>query len=74
MDRILLEVDDVVAKNWHSASDDTKKQLNATVSQLLKKALTKKGDDFWQFIEKVGKQAQAKGLTEEKLNELLNEN
>ncbi|WP_426669913.1 hypothetical protein ACPPVU_01465 [Mucilaginibacter sp. McL0603] len=30
-------------------------------------------DDFWQFLEKIGKKAESNGLTEEQLDKLLNE-
>ncbi|MDB5090638.1 MAG: hypothetical protein JWR09_4632 [Mucilaginibacter sp.] len=30
-------------------------------------------DDFWQFLDRVGKKAEENGLTEEHLNKLLNE-
>jgi hypothetical protein len=73
MDRIVLEVDDLAAKKWRNASKEKKSQLNSTINRILKKAFDKKEDDFWLFLDKVGKKAEANGLTEEQLNILLNE-
>jgi hypothetical protein len=73
MDRIVVEVDDVSAERWRSASDEKKSQLNNTINQLIKKAFDKKEDDFWEFMDIVGKKAESNGLTEEQLNKLLNE-
>jgi len=73
MDRIVLEVDDVSAKKWRYASEEKKSQLNNTINRFLKKAFDKNEDDFWQFVDKVGKKAEENGLTEEHLNKLLSE-
>lgn len=73
MDRIVLEVDDISAKNWRYASEEKKNKLNNTINRILKKAFDKNGDDFWQFLDRVGKKAEESGLTEEQLNKLLNE-
>lgn len=73
MDRIVLEVDDISAKNWRKASAEKKNYLNNTINRIIKKAFDEKEDDFWEFLDRVGRQAQENGLTEEQLNKLLNE-
>ena len=73
MDRIVLEVDDSSAKKWRYASQEKKSQLNYTINRILKKAFDKDEDDFWQFLDRVGRKAEENGLTEEQLNKLLNE-
>ena len=73
MDRVVFEVDDIAAKKWRHASKEKREQLNDTINQILKKALDKDEDDFWQFMDKVGKKAEENGLTEGHLNKLLNE-
>ncbi len=73
MDRIVLEVDDIAAKKWRYASKEKRNQLNSTINRILKKAFDKNEDDFWRFLDKVGKKAEENGLTEEQLNKLLNE-
>jgi len=73
MDRIVVEVDDISAKKWRYASEEKKSQLNNTINSILRKAFEKSGDDFWQFLDKIGKKAEANGLTQEQLDKLLNE-
>ena len=73
MDRIVVEVDDVSAEKWRDASKEKKNQLNNTINSILRKAFDQNEDDFWQFLDKIGKKAEANGLTEEQLNKLLNE-
>ena len=73
MDRIVVEVDDASAKKWRYASEEKKNQLNNTINRILRKAFDKNEDDFWQFLDIVGKKAEANGLTEEQLNRLLDE-
>ena len=73
MDRIVFEVDDISAKNWHKASEEKKNYLNNTINRIIKKAFDEQEDDFWEFLDRVGKKAQENGLTEEQLNKLLNE-
>jgi hypothetical protein len=73
MDRIVFEVDDISAKKWRYASKEKRDQLNGTINRILKKAFDKSEDDFWQFLDRVGKKAEENGLTEEHLNKLLNE-
>jgi predicted Zn-dependent protease len=73
MDRIVLEVDDISAKKWRYASKEKKSQLNNTINRILKNAFDKNEDDFWQFLDKVGKKAAENGLTEQQLDQLLSE-
>jgi hypothetical protein len=73
MDRIIVEVDDISAKKWRYASEEKKNLLNNTINSILRKAFDNTEDDFWQFMEKIGKKAETNGLTEEQLNKLLNE-
>jgi hypothetical protein len=73
MDRILVKVDNIAAKKWRFASEEKKDELNNAINTIIKKALDKNEEDFWQFLDRVGKQAEANGLTEKILNKLLNE-
>jgi len=73
MDRIVVEVDDVSAKKWRYASKEKRNQLNDTINRIIKNAFEKPEDDFWQFLDRIGKKAEANGLTEDQLNSLLNE-
>jgi hypothetical protein len=73
MDRIVLEVDDISAKKWRYASEEKKNKLNTTINRILKRAFDANEDDFWQFLDRVGKKAEENGLTEEQLKKLLDE-
>ena len=73
MDRILVEVDDISAKKWRYASEKKKNELNDTINRIIKKAFDKNDEDFGQFLDRVGKEAETNGLTEDILNKLLSE-
>lgn len=74
MERIVIEVDDDVAKKWN--------EVPANVKAKLEKIFQDQVDDvaqqinmigFKELIDRIGKKAQANGLTEEILQQLLNE-
>ena len=73
MDTIQVKVDDVAAKKWMRASDAKKTELNSVINRIIKRAFDKNGEDFRQFLDRVGKEAEANGLTEDILNKLLSE-
>jgi uncharacterized protein YihD (DUF1040 family) len=74
MDRIILEVDDQVAKNWRYSSEKKRQLVNNTINTLLQAAFERKEDtDFLQFIKEVQDKAAERGLTEDILNDILNE-
>jgi ABC-type amino acid transport substrate-binding protein len=73
MDRIILEVDDIAARNWRSTTQEKKLELTNTINQILNKALDKSDEDFFAFLDNISRKAQANGLTDEILNKLLNE-
>jgi hypothetical protein len=74
MDRIVLEVDDQVAKNWRYSSEKKRQQVSNTINALLQIAFKRKEDaDFSQFVKEIQDKAAERGLTEEVLNNILNE-
>ncbi len=73
MDRIIVEVDDSAAKSWRDATESEKVDLNDTINRLIKTAFKKDKESFSNFLYRVSKTAEANGLTEEILNQLLNE-
>jgi uncharacterized protein YihD (DUF1040 family) len=74
MDRIILEVDDQVAKSWRYSSEKKRQQVNNTINTLLQAAFKRKEDaDFIQFVKEVQDKAAERGLTEDILNDILNE-
>ena len=74
MDRIILEVNDEVAKNWRYSSEKKRREVNATINKILELAFERKADDdFMQFVREVQDKAAERGLTENILNEILND-
>ncbi len=73
MEKIIVEVDDNAAKKWRFASVQKRSEITNTINLILEKSLSKSDDDFWLFLDSVSKRAKDKGLTEEALNNLLNE-
>ena len=73
MDRIIVEVDDVAARKWRYISQEKKAELTNTINQILNKSLVKSDEDFFSLLDRIGKEAEANGLTEEILTKLLNE-
>jgi ferritin len=74
MERIVLEVDDQVAKNWRFSSEKKRQEVNKTINKMLEIAFgQKEDDDFIQFIKEVQDKAAERGLTEDILNDILNE-
>jgi ferritin len=74
MERIVLEVDDQVAKNWRYSSEKKRRQVNDTINKMLEIAFKRQEDaDFIQFVKEVQDKAAERGLTEDILNDILNE-
>ena len=70
MERIVLEVDGALARAWRNSSPALRSQYETKIAALLREL---KEAEFDNLLNKAGKIAQENGLTEEKLNELLNE-
>lgn len=74
MERIVIDVDDAIAKEWQNIPRGIKSQLEKSFErqidilfQSIKKA------EFKSLLDKVGEEAVNKGLTEDILQQLLNE-
>lgn len=70
MERIVLEVDSVVAKTWRNFSAAQRALYEKTLSMLLQQ---NKGAEFKKLLDSAGEIAASNGLTEDKLVQLLNE-
>ena len=74
MERTVLEVDDQVAKNWRYSSEKKRRQVNDTINKMLEITFKRQEDgNFIQFIKEVQDKAAERGLTEDVLNDILNE-
>lgn len=70
MERIVLEVDDYLAKAWKNSPKDLKEEYESKITDLLRELKEK---EFDLLLDNARKTAQENGLTEEILNKLLNE-
>jgi hypothetical protein len=73
MKRIIIDVDDATARMWKYASTEMRQKLAEKVKQIMKTALNKGEDDFWPFLEKLRKNAETKGFSDDILNQVLSE-
>ncbi|WP_114752543.1 hypothetical protein [Pleomorphovibrio marinus] len=72
MERIVLEVDDMVAKAWKAASSKKKKEISIAVeAQVCKQLMKDSTEDYIQFLEELREKMAQRGLTQEILDEIL---
>jgi len=74
MERIVIEVDDATAKKWQNVSSKIKSELGKSFERqidILSQGI--KGAEFKALLDKVSDEAAKNGLTEEILQQLLNE-
>lgn len=70
MDRIVLEVDSALARAWRNSAPALKAEYERKIADMLREL---KEAEFDKLLDKAGKTAKKKGLTEAKLNQLLSE-
>lgn len=74
MEKIVLEVDDRVAKAWREASSEKRKEINNKISVRIGKELfIYSKEDFRQYLNELRNKMAERGLTQETLDEILNE-
>lgn len=74
MERIVIEVSPNVARAWRSASDSKRKMLGNEVSVRIGKELLKGSkEEYIQYIRELQQTMKERGLTQELLDEILNE-
>jgi hypothetical protein len=74
MERIVIEVSPNVARAWRSASDSKRKMLGNEVSvRIGKELLNGSKEEYIQYIRELQQTMKERGLTQELLNEILNE-
>ncbi len=73
MERIVIEVDEKLAKAWQQASDYQRKSVGNKVNlAIAKEMLSKEYDEYVDFLNETREEMKDKGLTQETLNEILN--
>ena len=74
MERIVIEVDDVTAKKWQEASPEIQIRLGKKFQYLMEMISREiKEAHFEALLDKASDEAASNGLTEEILQQLLNE-
>ena len=77
MERIVIEVDEGLARAWRMASDKKKKDIgnkfNISLAQELKRPDDGKIEDYHIFLNELRNDMSAKGLTSEELDKILND-
>lgn len=73
MGRIVLEVDEEVAKAWRNAPAEFRENLEKDLAlQIAEKVRQPGKSDFFHYLDEVQAQTKANGLTEATLQDLLN--
>lgn len=73
MERIVLEVDDMTAKKWRTASSEFRAKLGRFIGEQLNKIMeSNQGEDSIRFFDELRAEMAEKGLTQEMLDDILN--
>lgn len=68
-----MEIDLATARRWQHASVETRRKLADSLAKIISRTLDRGGGDFWGFADRISQKATERGMTEEKLAQLLNE-
>jgi hypothetical protein len=72
MGRIVIEVADVTAKKWRLSSQQLRNDISQRIDiKLAKELMADSKEEFKQFLNEVGATMQERGLTEDKLKDIL---
>jgi hypothetical protein len=72
MERIVLEVDDQVAKAWRMASVKLKQEIGGIMNKQIASIIDQKEEkDIIQFLNELRQEMAEKGLTQEILDDIL---
>lgn len=73
MERIVIEVDEATAKKWRLSSQKRRNRVSQQVNITLAKELADSKEDFIQYLDELRSTMKERGLTEEILEEILND-
>ena len=73
MEKIVLEVNSITAKKWKDADDKTRKKIVKYIEQAFQKKDDMSREEFWEYLENLRNKTKERGLTEDVLNDILNE-
>jgi phosphotransacetylase len=72
MERIVIQVDDETAKKWRLASQKKRNEISQEMNLRIAKGLANSKEDFLQYLDELGAKMKERGLTEEILQDILN--
>ncbi|MGC4129674.1 MAG: hypothetical protein QM564_08985 [Bergeyella sp.] len=73
MERIVLEVSNETARKWRISSQKRKERITQEIDLKLAKELSDSREEFLEFLTNMRKTMKERGLTEEILQEILND-
>ncbi|HEX5154028.1 MAG TPA: hypothetical protein VFW07_21425 [Parafilimonas sp.] len=73
MERIVIQVDDDIAKKWRISSEKLKNRISQEINVKLAKELADSKEEFLQYLDELRNTMKERGLTEEALQEILND-
>ncbi|GIL23923.1 MAG: hypothetical protein BroJett042_24360 [Bacteroidota bacterium] len=74
MERIVIEVDKEVAKAWRKSSADRKRAISNEINvRVARELLQNSKAEYLRFLDELQSNMRSRGLTEDVLNDILNE-
>lgn len=73
MERIVIEVDEAIAKKWRLSSQERRNKISQQINLTIARELTESKEDFLQYLNELRSKMKERGLTEEILQEILND-
>lgn len=79
MERIVIQVDDAVARKWRSSSKELKEEVVQLISELISEQnyddmtmpIPQVKEGFVDYLDKLRDRMEQRGLTQEKLDDIL---
>ncbi len=74
MERIVIEVEDATAKKWRLSSQQKRDKIAQKINvRLAKELMADSKEEFKAYVDELSQRMQERGLTEEILNDILND-
>lgn len=73
MARIVIEVDEKLARSWRSATEEQRRKISNIIQASLAKEMYQKEsvEDYLDFLQRLRSEMKEKGLTQEELDQIL---
>ncbi|MCF0042847.1 hypothetical protein [Dyadobacter fanqingshengii] len=73
MDRIVIEVEDGIARKWRNTDPKFRQEISQKLDQVLSVIFEKKTEDIWPFLENLRIKSEGRGFNDDILEQILNE-